>query len=79
MRIPITQALSELEALGVTIYPREQHSSDLDKIRMSAPAPAPPFSRGQTLRYVLTLDKDQQDIDSEEFDAAKRAMWHGSS
>ncbi len=77
-QISVLEALQWLEERGASEEERKPLSDDMIGIRMSAPAPEIPFGLNRRVGYVLCLNKGQTDIDIEEFEAMKRALWLGA-
>ena len=42
---------------------------------LSCPGPSPPFRKGHTFWYPLTLRHGQVEVDQEEVDSLQRYLW----
>ena len=80
MRLNLEQSLKQLQSERPNAHlewerePSEQPG--IDTITLTYRLPLIPFAR-RTEWTVLAVKHDQKDIDEEEFDALKRAMWLG--
>ena len=83
MRFNLDQALLELQAKNpkaeLTIHPRTStEDPEIEAVVLLVKLPLIPFG-GKKRWILLTLRTGQEDIDEEEFEAVKRALWLGSS
>ena len=72
----LKKLLSRLRGIGVTVGEKTQTAcSGMEEIMLSCPGPSPPFRKGHTFWYPLTLRHGQVEVDQEEVDSLQRYLW----